>query len=166
MTENDRGKNVERYVGEIKGGLRPAMKITIIGVICSNPKSFAVTLLCDPLDASKDIGLLLAVNFSEKSITRNALIAGKWGREEKTIPYFPFTAGDTFKTLRSCNERLVQAHEAPCKAILLGLLDCKACESDIGLPGVRYCAGQSGICALCPVKKIRKYWTCAMSSIF
>nr|XP_006113465.1 galectin-related protein A-like isoform X2 [Pelodiscus sinensis] len=108
MTENDRGKNVERYVGEIKGGLRPAMKITIIGVICSNPKSFAVTLLCDPLDASKDIGLLLAVNFSEKSITRNALIAGKWGREEKTIPYFPFTAGDTFKMELLCEHQQIR----------------------------------------------------------
>ncbi|XP_005306742.2 galectin-related protein A-like [Chrysemys picta bellii] len=108
MTENDRGTNVERYVGEIKGGLKPAMKITIIGVICSNPKSFAVTLLCDPMDASKDIGLLLAVNFSEKSITRNAQIAGKWGREEKNIPYFPFTAGDTFKMELFCEHQQIR----------------------------------------------------------
>lgn len=61
--------------------------------------SFSVTLLCDPVDANKDVGLLFTVNFSEKSITRNARIAGKWGREEKTIPYFPFTAGDTFKVI-------------------------------------------------------------------
>ncbi|XP_073204493.1 galectin-related protein A-like isoform X1 [Lepidochelys kempii] len=125
MTENDRGTNVERYIGEIKGGLKPAMKITIIGVICSNPKSeievgettdspvflkmcFAVTLLCDPMDASKDIGLLLTVNFSEKSITRNAQIAGKWGREEKNIPYFPFTAGDTFKMELFCEHQQIR----------------------------------------------------------
>ena len=61
--------------------------------------SFSVTLLCDPVNANKDIGLLFTVNFSDKSITRNARIAGKWGREEKTIPYFPFTAGDTFKVI-------------------------------------------------------------------
>lgn len=61
--------------------------------------SFSVTLLCDPVDANKDVGLLFTVNFSDKSITRNARIAGKWGREEKTIPYFPFTAGDTFKVI-------------------------------------------------------------------
>uniref|UniRef100_A0A8B9ESM0 Uncharacterized protein n=1 Tax=Anser cygnoides TaxID=8845 RepID=A0A8B9ESM0_ANSCY len=30
---------VERYVGEIKGGLRPAMRITVIGMVPSNPKS-------------------------------------------------------------------------------------------------------------------------------
>ncbi|EMP40957.1 Galectin-related protein A [Chelonia mydas] len=84
------------------------MKITIIGVICSNPKSFAVTLLCDPMDASKDIGLLLTVNFSEKSITRNAQIAGKWGREEKNIPYFPFTAGDTFKMELFCEHQQIR----------------------------------------------------------
>lgn len=61
--------------------------------------SFSVTLLCDPVDANKDVGLLFTVNFSDKSITRNARIAGKWGREEKTIPYFPFMAGDTFKVI-------------------------------------------------------------------
>lgn len=61
--------------------------------------SFSVTLLSDPMDISKDVGLLFAVNFSDKSITRNARTAGKWGREEKNIPYFPFTAGDTFKVI-------------------------------------------------------------------
>uniref|UniRef100_A0A8C6ZBX6 Galectin n=1 Tax=Nothoprocta perdicaria TaxID=30464 RepID=A0A8C6ZBX6_NOTPE len=84
---------VEQYIGEIKGGLRPAMKITVIGIVHSNPKSFAVSLLCDPVDANKDVGLLLTVNFGDKSITRNARTGGKWGREEKNIPYFPFTAG-------------------------------------------------------------------------
>lgn len=58
-----------------------------------------MTLLCDPVDTSTDVGLLLAVNFTEKSIVRNSRIAGKWGKEEKTIPYFPFTAGDSFKVL-------------------------------------------------------------------
>ncbi|PKU42475.1 hypothetical protein llap_7233 [Limosa lapponica baueri] len=99
---------VEQYVGEIKGGLRPAMKLTVIGVVHSNPKSFSVTLLCDPMDASKDVGLLFTVNFSDKSITRNARIAGKWGREEKTIPYFPFTAGDTFKMELLCEHQQIR----------------------------------------------------------
>lgn len=58
-----------------------------------------MTLLCDPVDANKDVGMLFTVNFSDKSITRNARIAGKWGIEEKNIPYFPFTAGDTFKVI-------------------------------------------------------------------
>ncbi|KAI1237820.1 hypothetical protein IHE44_0013907 [Lamprotornis superbus] len=99
---------VEPYVGEIKGGLRPTMKLTIIGMVHSKPKSFSVTLLCDPVDVNKDIGLLFTVNFSEKSITRNARIAGKWGREEKTIPYFPFTAGDTFKMELLCEHQQIR----------------------------------------------------------
>ncbi|KYO21710.1 galectin-related protein A isoform X1 [Alligator mississippiensis] len=105
MTENDKHTKVEQYVGEIKGGLKPAMKITIIGAISSRPKSFSVTLLSDPMDISKDVGLLFAVNFSDKSITRNARTAGKWGREEKNIPYFPFTAGDTFKMELLCEHQ-------------------------------------------------------------
>ncbi|KAM9290647.1 LOW QUALITY PROTEIN: galectin-related protein A-like [Morus bassanus] len=102
------GRAVEQYVGEIKGGLRPAMKLTVIGVVHSNPKSFSVTLLCDPVDANKDVGLLFTVNFSDKSITRNARIAGKWGREEKTIPYFPFMAGDTFKMELLCEHQQIR----------------------------------------------------------
>ncbi|KAK4822405.1 hypothetical protein QYF61_015094, partial [Mycteria americana] len=107
MTE-ERHPKVEQYVGEIKGGLRPAMKLTVIGVVHSNPKSFSVTLLCDPVDANKDVGLLFTVNFSDKSITRNARIAGKWGREEMTIPYFPFTAGDTFKMELLCEHQQIR----------------------------------------------------------
>ncbi|NXF79968.1 LEGLA protein, partial [Sclerurus mexicanus] len=99
---------VEQYVGEIKGGLRPAMKLTVMGMVHPNPKSFSVTLLCDPVDANKDVGMLFTVNFSEKSITRNARIAGKWGREEKTIPYFPFTAGDTFKMEILCEHQQIR----------------------------------------------------------
>ncbi|XP_053130546.1 galectin-related protein A-like isoform X2 [Hemicordylus capensis] len=97
-----------KYVGEIKGGLRPAMKITVVGVICPTPKSFSVTLLCDPMDASKDVGLLLAVSFMEKSIVRNSCIAGKWGKEETTIPYFPFTPGDSFKMELLCEHQQIR----------------------------------------------------------
>ncbi|XP_027315390.2 galectin-related protein A isoform X1 [Anas platyrhynchos] len=108
MTEKERCPKVEQYVGEIKGGLRPAMRITVIGMVPSNPKSFSVTLLCDPVDANKDVGMLFTVNFSDKSITRNARIAGKWGIEEKNIPYFPFTAGDTFKMEFLCEHQQIR----------------------------------------------------------
>ncbi|XP_029454722.1 galectin-related protein-like isoform X2 [Rhinatrema bivittatum] len=100
MTENDRCAEVEQYFGEIKGGMKPAMRLTIMGMVTSNPRSFAVSLLCSPTDSAKDasdIGFLLAVNFRNKSVTRNAKISGKWGAEEKNIPYFPFTAGENFK---------------------------------------------------------------------
>uniref|UniRef100_A0A8C2U498 Galectin n=1 Tax=Coturnix japonica TaxID=93934 RepID=A0A8C2U498_COTJA len=48
------------------------------------------------------------LNFSEKSITRNARIDGKWGMEEKTIPYFPFIAGDTFKMELLCEHQQIK----------------------------------------------------------
>ncbi|XP_060119540.1 galectin-related protein A-like, partial [Heteronotia binoei] len=70
--------------------------------------SFSVTLLCDPMDASTDVGLLLVINFTEKSIVRNSWIAGKWGKEEKTIPYFPFTAGDSFKMELLCEHQQIR----------------------------------------------------------
>ncbi|XP_026526938.1 galectin-related protein A-like isoform X1 [Notechis scutatus] len=100
----------EKYVGDIKGGLRPTMKITIMGMIYPSPKSFSVTLLCEPKDdhATRDIGLLLVVSFSEKSIVRNSQIAGKWGKEEKTIPYFPFTAEDSFKMELLCEHQQIR----------------------------------------------------------
>ncbi|POI30451.1 hypothetical protein CIB84_005799 [Bambusicola thoracicus] len=108
MTEKERCPKAEQYVGEIKGGLRPAMRITVIGMVPSNPKSFSVTLLCDPVDANRDIGMMFTVNFSEKSITRNARIDGKWGMEEKNIPYFPFIAGDTFKMELLCEHQQIK----------------------------------------------------------
>ncbi|XP_026526942.1 galectin-related protein A-like isoform X3 [Notechis scutatus] len=71
---------------------------------------FSVTLLCEPKDdhATRDIGLLLVVSFSEKSIVRNSQIAGKWGKEEKTIPYFPFTAEDSFKMELLCEHQQIR----------------------------------------------------------
>uniref|UniRef100_A0A8D2Q920 Galectin n=1 Tax=Varanus komodoensis TaxID=61221 RepID=A0A8D2Q920_VARKO len=74
------------------------------------PCSFSVTLLCDPVDnnTSKDVGLLLVVNFTEKSIIRDSRIAGKWGKEEKTIPYFPFTAEESFKMELFCEHQQIR----------------------------------------------------------
>ncbi|XP_040266943.1 galectin-related protein-like [Bufo bufo] len=89
--------NGEKYVGDIKGGMKPAMKITIMGVVDVRPKSFTVSLLCSPEDAEEDVALLLTVNFQDRSIIRNAKFAGIWVAEEKKIPYFPFTPGNNFK---------------------------------------------------------------------
>ncbi|XP_030070734.1 galectin-related protein [Microcaecilia unicolor] len=110
MTENEYAK-VEQYLGEIKGGMKPAMRLTIMGVVNSSPRSFAVSLLCGPPDSVKDgsdIGLQLTVNFIDKSVTRNAQISGEWGTEEKNILYFPFTAGDNFKMEILCEHQHIR----------------------------------------------------------
>ncbi|XP_040267613.1 galectin-related protein-like [Bufo bufo] len=97
--------NGEKYVGDIKGGMKPAMKITIMGVVDVRPKSFTVSLLCSPEDAEEDVALLLTVNFQDRSIIRNAKFAGIWVAEEKKIPYFPFTPGNNFKMEILCEHQ-------------------------------------------------------------
>ncbi|XP_040267683.1 galectin-related protein-like [Bufo bufo] len=97
--------NGEKYVGAIKGGMKPAMKITIMGIVDVRPKSFTVSLLCSPEDAEEDVALLLTVNFQDRSIIRNAKFAGIWGAEEKKIPYFPFTPGNNFKMEILCEHQ-------------------------------------------------------------
>ncbi|XP_008115185.1 galectin-related protein A [Anolis carolinensis] len=110
MTENDKSTHAENYAGEIKGGLRPTMKIVIMGVISPNPVSFSLTLFCDPIDdqPSKDVGFFLAVSFPDKSIIRNSRVDGKWGGEEDEIPYFPFTAGESFKMELLCEHQQIR----------------------------------------------------------
>ncbi|MEE6492084.1 hypothetical protein FKM82_016466 [Ascaphus truei] len=105
MTENDRCTNVVQYIGEIKGGLKPAMRIIIMGVIDVKPKSFTVSLLCNPKDPEQDVAFLLKVNFQDRSIVRNTKFAGVWGSEERKIPYFPFMAGDNFKMEILCEHQ-------------------------------------------------------------
>ncbi|KAM4690336.1 galectin-related protein-like [Rhinophrynus dorsalis] len=105
MTENDRCSNVVQYVGDIKGGMKPSMRIIIMGVVDVRPKSFTISLMCSPKDADQDVALLLTVNFQDRSIVRNAKFAGMWGAEEKKIPYFPFTAGDNFKMEILCEHQ-------------------------------------------------------------
>ncbi|XP_077139385.1 galectin-related protein-like isoform X2 [Ranitomeya variabilis] len=101
-------KEGEKYVGDIKGGMKPAMKITIMGTVDIRPKSFTVSLLCRPNDLEEDVALLLTVNFQDRSIIRNAKFAGIWGAEERKIPYFPFTAGENFKMEIVCQHRQMQ----------------------------------------------------------
>ncbi|OCT68852.1 galectin-related protein [Xenopus laevis] len=132
MTENDRCPSAVQYFGNIKGGMKPAMKITIMGIVDDKPKSFTVSLLCNPNDMDQDVALLLRVNFQEKSIVRNAKFAGIWGTEEGNIPYFPFTAGDNFKMEILCEHQQMRltldgqqlcdfAHRVPQLRTVIGL---------------------------------------------
>ncbi|KAM4013061.1 galectin-related protein-like [Anomaloglossus baeobatrachus] len=100
--------NGEKYVGDIKGGMKPAMKITIMGMVDVRPKSFTVSLLCGPNNSEEDVAFLLTVNFQDRSIVRNAKLGGIWGPEERKIPYFPFTPGDNFKMEIVCQHQQMQ----------------------------------------------------------
>uniref|UniRef100_A0A3Q1CJX2 Galectin n=1 Tax=Amphiprion ocellaris TaxID=80972 RepID=A0A3Q1CJX2_AMPOC len=100
MEEKDQKENGE-YTGEIKGGLRPSMKLVVMGIVNKKPKSMEVILSSRPQeeDTEGDVGLQLKVSFREKAVQRNARLAGKWGSAENTLSFFPFAAGEPFKVL-------------------------------------------------------------------
>ncbi|KAA8581821.1 hypothetical protein FQN60_008561 [Etheostoma spectabile] len=99
MEENDKKENGE-YTGEIKGGMRPSMKLVVMGIINKKPNS-------EPQeeDSEGDVGLQLKVSFMDKAVQRNARMAGKWGRPETTLSYFPFAPGESFKMEIVCEHQ-------------------------------------------------------------
>ncbi|XP_054470593.1 galectin-related protein A-like [Anoplopoma fimbria] len=106
MEEKDKKENGE-YTGEIKGGLRPSMKLVVMGIINKKPKNIDVILSAEPQeeDTDGDVGLQLKVNFTDKAVQRNARLAGKWGRPETTLSYFPFAPGESFKMEIVCEHQ-------------------------------------------------------------
>lgn len=97
----------EDYVGEIKGGLRPTMKLIVMGIVNKRPKSMEVTLSSEPQEENMegDVGLQVKITFVDKAVMRNARLAGKWGPSENTLSYFPFTAGEPFKMEIVCEHQ-------------------------------------------------------------
>ncbi|XP_076013709.1 galectin-related protein B [Genypterus blacodes] len=106
MEEKDKKEN-EGYIGEIKGGLRPSMKLVVMGIVHKKPQSIEVTVASRPQeeDTEGDVGLQLKVSFKDKAVQRNARLAGKWGRSENTISFFPFAAGESFKMEIVCEHQ-------------------------------------------------------------
>ncbi|XP_006632781.3 galectin-related protein B [Lepisosteus oculatus] len=105
MAENDKVQNDGVYVGEIKGGLKPSMRLIVMGIVNQQPKSIAVALACHPQDPDTDVGLQVTVCFHDRAILRNAKVSGEWGVMEKNIPYFPFAAGEAFKMEILCEHQ-------------------------------------------------------------
>ncbi|XP_018537162.1 galectin-related protein A-like [Lates calcarifer] len=106
MDEKDKKENGE-YIGEIKGGLRPSMKLVVMGIVNKKPKSIEVTLSSKPQeeDTEGDVGLQLKVSFMDKAVQRNARLAGKWGPSENTLSFFPFAPGESFKMEIVCEHQ-------------------------------------------------------------
>lgn len=106
MEETDKKENGE-YTGEIKGGVRPSMKLVVMGIINKKPKNMEVILSSEPQDEDTDgdVGLQFKVSFTDKAVQRNARVAGKWGRPETTLSYFPFAPGESFKMEIVCEHQ-------------------------------------------------------------
>ncbi|KAM6960775.1 galectin-related protein B isoform 1-T1 [Aplochiton taeniatus] len=106
MAEKD-SKTNEEYIGEIKGGMRPSMKLVVMGIVNKKPKSMEVSLSSDPpeVDIEGDVGLQVKVSFMDKAVMRNARLAGKWGPSENNLSYFPFASGEPFKMEIVCEHQ-------------------------------------------------------------
>uniref|UniRef100_UPI00398F5541 galectin-related protein A isoform X2 n=1 Tax=Pristiophorus japonicus TaxID=55135 RepID=UPI00398F5541 len=102
---NEKKLKTEPFVGEIKNGLKPSMKMSIMGMVHSKPNSFVISLINNPSEPETDIGLEVTVSFQDRSVIRNAKVSGKWGKEEKNIPYFPFTPMQHFKMEILCEHQ-------------------------------------------------------------
>ncbi|XP_067894470.1 galectin-related protein A-like isoform X2 [Heterodontus francisci] len=105
MADNDNSSSAKPFVGEIKSGLKPSMKMSIMGMVHSHPNSFVLSLISNPSEPETDIGLEVTINFRDRSVVRNAKVSGKWGKEEKNIPYFPFTPMQHFKMEILCEHQ-------------------------------------------------------------
>uniref|UniRef100_A0A4W4HJE0 Galectin n=1 Tax=Electrophorus electricus TaxID=8005 RepID=A0A4W4HJE0_ELEEL len=100
MTDTEKIRHEEDYIGEIKGGLRPSMRLVVMGIVHKQPKRYV------PDEEEKgDVGLQLTVSFGQKSVLRNSRLAGEWGASESAISFFPFAAGESFKMEIVCEHQ-------------------------------------------------------------
>nr|XP_023691734.1 galectin-related protein A-like isoform X1 [Paramormyrops kingsleyae] len=107
MAGKDKAANEELYVGEIKGGLRPTMRLVVMGIFKEQPKRMVVSLANHPDadDAQSDVGLQVTVSFADRAVVRNARLSGQWGISENALSYFPFAAGEPFKMEIVCEHQ-------------------------------------------------------------
>ncbi|KAJ8399510.1 hypothetical protein AAFF_G00412220 [Aldrovandia affinis] len=100
------------YSMSLPRGVNNKLLITISGQVKPHPKKITINLL-----RGKDVALHLNPRFDEggkKVIVRNSLLGGKWGKEERALGHFPFSAGQTFeiKILCTSNEFKVAVNKA------------------------------------------------------
>uniref|UniRef100_A0A8C1YJP9 Galectin n=1 Tax=Cyprinus carpio TaxID=7962 RepID=A0A8C1YJP9_CYPCA len=125
MTDKGNIRNEEDYVGEIKGGLRPTMRLVVMGIVHKQPKSIVVLVACQSKgegdeEIEGDVGLELKVNFSQKAVLRNARLSGQWGVSETALSFFPFAPGESFKVksqsvlggFDTANKALLMSHRS------------------------------------------------------
>ncbi|XP_023779129.1 galectin-related protein, partial [Cyanistes caeruleus] len=91
------------FCGHIKGGMRPGKKILVMGIVDLNPESFGISLTCgESEDPPADVAIELKAVFTERQFVRNSCVAGEWGEEQSSIPYFPFIPDQPFRVEILC----------------------------------------------------------------
>ncbi|XP_076845453.1 galectin-related protein [Brachyhypopomus gauderio] len=89
------------FCGSIRDGMRPGKKITIMGIVDSEPDSFDISLTC----GCGDVALGLSVTFGDRQFLRNAYVSGSWGEEESAISFFPFISDQPFRIEIHCEHQ-------------------------------------------------------------
>ncbi|KFO25591.1 Galectin-9 [Fukomys damarensis] len=80
------------YFTSIPGGLFPSKVITVSGIISPNAKRFHINLRC-----GSDVAFHLNPRFDQNTVVRNTQIQGRWGAEERSLPFtMPFRQGQGF----------------------------------------------------------------------
>ncbi|XP_038550316.1 galectin-related protein-like [Micropterus salmoides] len=95
------------FRGHITGGMRPGMKIVVMGVVDSRPDRFYVALTCGcgtSGEPPSDVALELCVRFRDRQVLRRACVSGSWGDIERAVPFFPFIRNQPFKMEIRCEQ--------------------------------------------------------------
>ncbi|PKK26308.1 lectin, galactoside-binding-like [Columba livia] len=67
------------------------------------PESFGISLTCgESEDPPADVAIELKAVFTDRQFIRNSCVAGEWGEEQSSIPYFPFIPDQPFRVEILC----------------------------------------------------------------
>ncbi|XP_043921852.1 galectin-6-like [Protopterus annectens] len=87
------------YVAHIPGGLSPKKTIIVRGNIPYGATRFHINL---KIGYTNDVALQINPRFNEKTVVRNSLISGDWGREERGLIHNPFQHEQFFDDVVIC----------------------------------------------------------------
>ncbi|XP_074872604.1 galectin-4 [Carettochelys insculpta] len=91
------------YVGNIPGGLVSKKTVVVKGLVPQGAKSFHINF---KMGYSKDIALHINPRLNENTVVRNSFLQGRWGPEERELPFNPFQHGQYFDiSIRCGNQR-------------------------------------------------------------
>ncbi|XP_009883339.1 PREDICTED: galectin-related protein [Charadrius vociferus] len=65
--------------------------------------TFGISLTCgESEDPPADVAIELKAVFTDRQFVRNSCVAGEWGEEQSSIPYFPFIPDQPFRVEILC----------------------------------------------------------------
>ncbi|XP_009991767.1 PREDICTED: galectin-related protein [Chaetura pelagica] len=79
------------------------LKVSVGGQDYEPVHSFGISLTCgESEDPPADVAIELKAVFTERQFVRNSCVAGEWGEEQSSIPYFPFIPDQPFRVEILC----------------------------------------------------------------